>query len=397
VVSRASSHHVVVATFDHRTGQHASEAARFVVQAARARGLPAVSARAPRTGRSEDDWRRERWRFLREIAHRERARVATAHTEDDHAETLVMRVLRGSGARGLAGLRARSEIVRPFLEITRKDITAFARDRALRWVEDPTNLSRAFHRNRVRLDLIPAFHRAGSSIVDDLLRLSVDAARVREALDVVAKTIVSRGDDDRLRLSLSLLRDLGDRELRALWPSIAAMAGIRLDRRGTVRLAEFTIAAAPAGRVQVTGGGEVYRHGAELVVAAPRRGGSTPVGGSTLRGRLRFGGWRFIPRGLTELGMGAEDAWCAALPGDCDLRVRSWRPGDRMRYGAKGERRRIKRFLADAKVPALDRNGWPVVTANGEIVWIPGVRRSPAATVRSGRSVVHYRCERFHG
>jgi tRNA(Ile)-lysidine synthase len=92
-----------------------------------------------------------------------------------------------------------------------------------------------------------------------------------------------------------------------------------------------------------------------------------------------------------------RDAWTAELPAHGRLSIREWRPGDRMRLDEGGAARRVKRFLADARVPGPDRAGWPVVLLDSEIVWIPGVRRSRAAADRSGRPTVRYICERFDG
>jgi tRNA(Ile)-lysidine synthase len=391
--ARAAEQQIVVATFDHGTGDHARDAVDFVVREAERRELRVVRGRAGNLRRSEDAWRLARWRFLRGVAAAERAIVATAHTRDDQAETVVMRLLRETGARGLAALNARSDIVRPFLPFRRRDLVAFAEDQEVPWVDDPTNSSREFLRNRVRLDLIPALERIG--VLEELLELSARAAEVRDELDRLAhEVVIKRDQSGRLHVSRAPLAGLERRALCALWPSIAALAGLRLDRRGTVRLAEFTSTGEPGSRVQIAGGSEIHRHGDTLVIETTRRrsGAATP---SRLIGATRFGSWRFFPG--SEGVRAGQDSWWAFLPSDSDLEVRSWRPGDRMVFGARGGRRRVKRFLADARVPALDRDGWPVVTANGEIVWIPGVSRSPAATVRSGRSVVLYRCERFDG
>jgi tRNA(Ile)-lysidine synthase len=103
------------------------------------------------------------------------------------------------------------------------------------------------------------------------------------------------------------------------------------------------------------------------------------------------GGWRFR-RTDAESRATERGAW---LPADRALTVRAWRAGDRMRWGEAA--RRVKRFFADARVPGRDRPGWPVVLAGGEIVWIPGVRRSDAATDRPGQPGVHFLCERIVG
>jgi tRNA(Ile)-lysidine synthase len=88
------------------------------------------------------------------------------------------------------------------------------------------------------------------------------------------------------------------------------------------------------------------------------------------------------------------NAWHAVLPADVRLSVRPWMAGDRLAPAGAQPRRRVKRYLTEAGVRGQERAGWPVVVSGDEVVWIPGVRRSDAATERSGRPVRHYVCER---
>src|SRR5688572_15146787 len=143
-----------VATFDHRSGPAAARAAAVVAAAAGALGLRCVTERAPRPERTEAAWRASRWSFLRAVAREHQAAVATGHTADDQAETVFMRLLRGSGVRGLAGLLAASPVRRPVVALTRRELAAYAARHGVRWVEDPTNESRQHLRNRVRLELL---------------------------------------------------------------------------------------------------------------------------------------------------------------------------------------------------------------------------------------------------
>ena len=131
MVASARRRIAAVATFDHGTGAAADEAVRHVSDAAAAAsGLPVVVGSHGRVGMivsegREAAWRAARHRFLGETAVALGARVATAHTEDDQIETVLMRIMRGSGARGLAGLYADGPILRPFLGLRRAVLEAY--------------------------------------------------------------------------------------------------------------------------------------------------------------------------------------------------------------------------------------------------------------------------------
>lgn len=442
-----------VATFDHGTGPAARAAVELVARAGRSWGLPVRSGRATGVEPREAAWRSARWAFLREVARQADGGgvVATAHTRDDQVETVLMRVLRGAGARGLAGLYAGGEVVRPLLEVSRHEVAAYAAARRLRWVEDPSNASRAYLRNRVRLDLLPALERAHPGFSDELLELSRRAAALRTEVDSfldcnVAATVRRPGErrgsevgseagvqpmaavGGELAMAKSVLplghelvvdrRSLAGYDpdgLRLLWPALVSRLGVPLDRRGTERLVQFSIKGRSGGRIQLSGGYEAARHrDAILVRRAPDPRGSGAGGGGdrgggrsaetrVLRDGLSIHGWRFHRLGDERLGeldgrsaVGPLGLWAAALPADCPLLVRSWQPGDRMTPVGAQAPRRVKGLLRDAGVDAASRRRWPVVLAGEEIVWVPGVRRSSAATVRSGRPVVLYHCERDH-
>ena len=388
--ARVARHRVAaVASFDHRSGDHGGRAVALVRREAAARGLPVVVGQASTPLRGEAAWRDARWVFLRRAAADAGADIATAHTVDDQLETVCMRLLRGSGARGLAGLCAPSPIQRPFLELHRSDLEGYALAHGVPHVEDPTNASPAYMRNRVRHDLLPAIARVDPDFAAEMIALSHEAARLRRAVDGVAATLAERGEADGVTVELATLRGMSPEGLRLLTPAIAALAGIILDRRGTTRLSAFILEGRVGGRVQLSGGGEAVLTRRALVV---RRERSVQLSEdeSPLDVARITGAWRF--RRVRHAS--ATDAWTAELPAESRLTVRRWRAGDRMRAAGASSARRVKRFLSDAGIAGPDRIGWPVVLADGEIVWIPGVRRSDAATDRSGRPVLRYLCER---
>src|SRR5512141_2139364 len=117
---------LLVATFDHRSGSHSAAAAAFVEQEAHRLGIKCVEGRATASVSREHEWREARWNFLRSVAKRFDGVIATAHTLDDQIETVFMRILRDAGPRGLAGLYAESDIVRPFLNIRRATLARYA-------------------------------------------------------------------------------------------------------------------------------------------------------------------------------------------------------------------------------------------------------------------------------
>ena len=378
-----------VATFDHRSGRHATAAAELVRRECDARGVRVIVGTASSVERTEAGWRQARWAFLRGAASVTGSVVATAHTLDDQLETVCMRVLRGSGARGLAGLYAESAILRPLLGLRRQDVARHAAAFGVPHLEDPTNASAAYLRNRLRRDLLPAIARVQPAFATEMIRLSRRAAAVRLELDGVADRIATVGPRGEVVVGCSALRGSTREEVAALAPSLASGAGIVLDRRGTTRLSAFILCSRPGGRIQLSGGGEAVRVGDDVVI---RRHVQQVAGAAehSLGATAVVGSWRF--RQVASVGIG--DAWSAVLPADRTLTVRGWRAGDRMRAGGSHAARRVKRYLSDAGIAGPERIGWPVVLADGEIVWIPGVRRSDAATDRSGRPVLRYRCER---
>ena len=387
----------LVALFDHASGRHSTRATALVARIALGYGLPVVVGRAAKTTPpTEAGWRAARWRFLRSVGRSVDAPVITAHTRDDQIETVLMREMRLAGARGLAGLRAPSPVRRPLIEVSRAELCTYAAVRSLEWIEDPSNASTSFLRNRIRRDLLPALARVRPSILDELDEIGKRAAKWRDELKTLVDanirfTLRQRGTDSPLLdVSYIDLADLPDRELGILWPELAARAGVTLDRRGIERAVDFTRVSQVGSRIQLSGGWELARTRDWLELRAIRSATHIQENAQCLTGALAWGRWCFS----TVEEPAGDDLWRAEL-GGTELHVRSWRPGDRMivRIGGELVGRKVKYFLSDAKISGHIRGSWPVVLAGDEIVWIPGVRRSDAATARSGRPVVTYVCD----
>jgi tRNA(Ile)-lysidine synthase len=254
---------LVVATFDHASGPHAAAAVDLVERTALRAGLPVVVGRGnPHDRPSEADWRDDRLGFLRAAALENRAIVWTAHTRDDQVETVLFRELRGAGARGLAGLAAPGETRRPLLAFTRSDVADYARAAGVEWVDDPSNANRAFARNRLRHDVIPAMRVAHPGIEDEIVALGDRAARWRADLDAAIDAGI-RYDADRDLGILEVERDdlarLSADALAIIWPALLSRVGLAADWRGTRRLVAFTTQGSSGQRIQLSGGWTVTR------------------------------------------------------------------------------------------------------------------------------------------
>jgi tRNA(Ile)-lysidine synthase len=178
---------VEVASVDHHTRPGSTDDVRFVGDLCRALGLPFHALELPPEAGAlgEDGLRRARREALQAAAAANGAAViALGHQADDVAETMIMRLLRGAGLDGLAGIRARSgPFIRPLLDFRREELRAHLRFHALRWVEDPTNLDVRRLRARVRHRILPALRAARPDIDRSLVAAARAAAGVLEPLE----------------------------------------------------------------------------------------------------------------------------------------------------------------------------------------------------------------------
>jgi len=224
-LSPAAGKTLTVAHFNHGWRGDASDAdERFVVELAESLGLachvdrPTASARPAPDG-LEAAARDARYKFLMATAERLGIRyVATGHTADDQAETILHHVLRGtsiSGLSGMAGFRLLSPavtLVRPLLEVSRAEVLAYLDSLGQVWREDATNADRTLMRNRIRHELLPLLARDyAPGIVDSLLRLGQVAGQVQAMIGPLAAELLDRatqsGNEREMVLDCDALRE----------------------------------------------------------------------------------------------------------------------------------------------------------------------------------------------
>lgn len=386
---------IVVAHFDHRLRAASAADRDFVRAFARERGLRFVEGRrdvrrhAVRRGLNLEEAARElRYAFLRRAASRAGAsRIATGHTLNDQAETVLLRILRGTGLSGLAGIPVTGEdgLIRPLLEIERGDILAYLRRRGIPHREDPTNRDRRLLRNRVRHDLLPRLARDyDAAVVRHLGRLALlaqDEDRIMAEAGRKAFLRIAVRESGRLvldaaklaRLPRGLARRAGREFLRA----------IKGDLRGFGAADVDTLLDLGPGEARTLAGGILVRRSGDLIVRAAASGRapaaayrlewdgrgeiSVPGPGPTFRGRFLRPG-RSAPPPFDDASRAVMNAAALRFP----LEIRTRRPGDRYRpLGAPG-RKTLKEIFREKGIPAAGRSAWPVFVSAGEILWMPG-------------------------
>jgi len=368
-----------VATIDHGLRPEAAGEAAWVAERARALGLPhttAVLALGGGSGRvGQEAARRARLAALEGIAQgRGCGRIALGHHADDQAETVLFRILRGTGVGGLRGIPyRRGPFVRPLLDVRRVEIIRFLKRRQIAFIEDPSNANRRFARSRLRHDVLPALAVENPRIVDALLGLAADAARhlgEGSAVDGVVRKAAAAGIP------------LSERAATAVRRAITDRAGTRrFDLTGGDVEVRYGV---PVFRTHAPGGGSASPSHDEIEIAAP---GIHRLSDGTSVEITRVD---CLPS--ASQGDAAFDAERLCWP----LRMRHIRPGDRMLPRRGRGRRKLQDLLVDAKIPRPDRPWLPVVTDSvGCVLMVPGLR--PADTAAPTTSTRRWLVVRHRG
>ena len=320
-------------------------------------------------------------------------RIATGHTADDQAETVLMRLLQGAGPRGLAGIAAvRGVFIRPLLETRRSEIVAHLTSRGLPWVEDETNRDPRMLRNRIRHDVLPFLARAsGASVTESLCRSAALCRALVAGLDRQARSELGRlatSGPSGIVFSTEALLALPEDLAAAVLVLAAADLGETRPRRAAVERAVRRVLRPSAprravrlGRLSVERSGPWLRVGPARLSALVTRHLSVPGSMELAEVGLRLDARCLERRPDYDL---PRDARRAAFDADrlpATLVVRSRRSGDRFVPFGSSEERRLKSFLIDAHVPRWERPRIPLLEADGDIIWLGGVRRGHAAPV----------------
>ena len=316
-------------------------------------------------------------------------RVATGHTRSDQAETVLYRLLRGSGLAGLAGILPVTEegIVRPLLGLRRGEIEAWLSERKIPWREDVTNQDRAYARNRLRHDILPLLRESFNPQLDEALANLATLAQHEESYweSEVSRHLPPATDHQPLILPVSQFADappaLARRLIRRAFELVKGDLR-QIDFAHVERVLAMVRSREGSDRV-ILPGLDVYRSFDWIRVASP---GLESGRERDFEFPLTVPGCLELPRAnarivLQEQEKSAASTACATVVNELDwgllraqdarpgLELRNWRPGDQYHPVGQSKPEKIKFLFQEARIPLWERRNWPIITYNGTIVW----------------------------
>jgi tRNA(Ile)-lysidine synthase len=311
-------------------------------------------------------------------------RVATGHTRSDQAETVLYRLLRGSGTAGIAGIVpvVDGSIIRPFLDCDRTEVKEFLRERSIVWREDRTNADLQFARNRIRHELIPTLERDFNPGIARVFAGMAEVARdeeeywEREITELLPRHGHASGEAFVMRIGKeweSLHRAVQRRVLRRV------LSQEKGDLRGIgaahiEQILELADKATGDGRLQIPGV-DVWRSFDWVRFAKAGTPADadfeTPV---TPPGPIITPGGQVLFVDVIDFSspVTLDSSYNRLCLLDVDrlsgpLVLRNWRPGDR--YTPRGSHEKIKHLFQRCRIPVWERRGWPVMVSGAKIVW----------------------------
>lgn len=397
---------ISIAHLNHNIRGRAADAdAAFVRSLARRLGVPCIAgdSNVPRIARREGislemAAREARYEFLRKAAKRAGADcVATAHTADDQAETILLRLIRGAGGTGLGGIRYRAVIggltvIRPMLDVRKADAIAFLRGIGSEWREDESNSDVEFQRNRIRHEILPLLETTLNPGVRKALLQTGHLLRDEDewleslAAGILRQCVAGRAPGLMSLSSFARHPVAARRRVLRLWLTANRVPLELLDFDAIARVEALVRAVRRNATVCLPGGWVVTKGEGNLAIRRPRKMEMT-----SFRALVRVPGETVLAeQGLRIVvtvapGIVRVRPKCPGrLPARSSLNlrglkrrrlyVRSWWPGDRINpFGLAGSKK-IQDVFVDGKVPRDERGTIPVFECGGQVVWLPGYR-----------------------
>ena len=374
-VARRRSFSVAVGHYNHHMRPTAQRDEDFVRSLCEQLGVPFytdgcdVVAAAREAGLGvEEMGRRLRYEFLERLAHELGAeKIATAHHQADQAETVLLNLLRGTGAEGLGGIPpVRGRLIRPLLNTPREEIEAYLECHGLGHVEDETNESPAFARNRLRHNVMPELEKINPALRRSIARTAQIVSRENRYLDELA---AGHLPGDGTEVSCAALQSAPE----VLRPRMVRLLLERLETGkkdiSAVHLeAVLALSEKGEGMVSLPGAEAVCRSGVLSLRGLEKAAEELPLTDGTV-----YDGRQVRLRQLPGTAQRQADALYVADKFAAGLRVGPWRSGDGLELPGSRGKRSVKRLLTERGVTPEERRSVPSIRVDAMAAAVPGL------------------------
>ncbi len=353
----------------------------------------------------EDAGRRARINFLEQVREKHGATaIVTAHHCDDQAETVLMRLLRGSGMTGLRGIQYRNQrgYIRPLLNVTRSEIEQYLTARGLGWREDASNQDTSFLRNRIRHELLPLLEQYNPSVRRSL----ISTAEILADEDAMIEALAEQAfNDSWYKVGGSLACSIAEfkthpaalqrRILRLACRQLAGnLDGFNLGHIESIR--RLLDSPGPNSRLSLPQSVKAMREYDRIIICLSTADtlGEVEDINITEPGRYPLPGGGSLEVAICQAalvdynGLNANRACFDLDITPLPWLVRNFRPGDRIIPIGMTGRKKVKDIFIDNKVPMSERKMIPLLFCEGELIWIAGLRRAEKGRVWNGTATV---------
>lgn len=402
-------------------GKEAEEDSEYVQELCAKLGVPCIAEvmDVPRfmseTGMGAQEAARQvRYRFLHKVAAETGSRIiATAHHGDDQAETILMRLVRGTGMEGLSGIPAQRyeegiSIIRPLLTITREEIEAYCDAQELHPRHDRSNDSDKYLRNRIRRHWMPLMKRENSHLVDALTQLTALVRDENDLMDRIARETLAEIIHTKNTNTIVVVQNdfilhhvaLQRRMIKLILSYLLESDTGNISYSHIEHIRQIIADTYPSARLDLPGGVQVRREYQRVVFSSIYNDVSISIPPYIYN--LHVPGEVHIPEigrmfrcyygKQMDVERLAQGTFAVFDPTKIKgkLYVRQRRAGDRMTVQGMVGTKKVKDIFIDAKIPQSDRERIPLLTDESQILWIPGIRRSAAYIPEQGTGNVVY-------
>lgn len=367
---------LVIAHANHGLRKESAKEEKFVENIAKKYGVAFEPVNLNLKNASEETSRNKRYQFLHHIKEKYGAKyIAVAHHANDQAETVLLKLARGTGPTELWGMKeVEADLWRPLLSVPKKEIKAYAKKRNLKHVTDTSNQDLKYARNRIRKNVIPELEKINPKFISTITSETTLGQELENYISAESKKNTSEN-----------IIDL--KKLKKLDPFLQKQVIFECLKKFTPRdsgiyqknVAEILKIAYAKGNKQTKIAGFTIAKNYDKIVF-DFRSQRTQKRADIKLGKNEFNGWVLLASEKTNEKSRKNNVLLPAEYVD-KIFVRVWQSGDKIK--TKSGTKKLQDVFTDKKVPKDERDRWPIVIIGKEIVWVPGLQASNRALSRS--------------